>query len=185
MAMAMAESSLDSAADSILSRYNKLVYDLYGLLATENLTQEELTAQFQTYVSDTLAIADIDYSDYQTLLGQVLAGSVSEEGQYFDGYDFQIKLETGNSVTLATTENVEYQIIEHMKYRGPVQLVGQAGSFLNELEQILSVKNRIQAASERIQITNSNKSMFQECSDLIDDINQYNDQVRAFSLTAD
>lgn len=185
MAMAMAESSLDSAADSILSRYNKLVYDLYGLLATENLTQEELVNQFQTYVSDTLDIGDIDYSDYQTLLGQVLAGSVSEEGQYFDGYDFQIKVEAGNSVTLATTENVEYQIIEHMKYRGPVQLVGQAGSFLNELEQILSVKNRIQAASERIQITNSNKALFQDCSDLIDDINLYNDHVRAFSLTAD
>lgn len=185
MAMAMAESSLDSAADSVLSRYNKLVYDLYGLLATENLTEDELISQFETYVSDTLGIADIDYSDYQTLLGQALAGSVSGEDRYFDGYDFDISVQAGDSVTLATTENVEYQIIEHMKYRGPVQLVGQAGSFLNKLEQILSVKNRIQAASERIKVTNENKDVFQECQTLIEAINNYNDEVRAFSLTAD
>ena len=185
MAMAMAESSLDSAADSVLSRYNKLVYDLYGLLATENVTEDELISQFQRYVSDTLSIADIDYGDYQTLLGQALAGSVSGEDRYFDGYDFDIDIQAGSSVTLATTENVEYQIIEHMKYRGPVQLAGQPGSFLNKLEQILSVKNRIEAASKRLQVTNANKGTFQQCRELMDAINQYNDQVRAFSFTGD
>ena len=62
MARVMAESALDSANESILSYYNQMLYDLYGLFAVdpESVTKEQIAGVLEDYVSHTLQTADID-----------------------------------------------------------------------------------------------------------------------------
>lgn len=182
MAMTMAESSLDSASSSILSRYNQLVYDLYGLLATDDVSEEELRDLFEHYVDDTLQLADIDYSGLSTKLGEaIFEGEPS--GGFFDGYDFQAEIRAGSSVSLASTENVEYQILEHMKYRAPLRVLKGSGGFLDNINNLLNVKTRLEATVKRIEITKSQdkKGLFRSCQNLIQRINEFDDEVMAFT----
>lgn len=188
LAMTMAESALDTASNSILSRYNKLVYDLYGLLATDSVKEEDLTSLFTHYVDDTLQLSDIDYSNLSTILGDAIVGAANgEQDAFVDLYDFEAEITSGSSVTLATTENVEYQILEHMKYRAPIQVMKGADGFLNNIASLLTVKDRLQAAKEKVGVTKEyeSKDLFAHCSELIEKINQFNEGLLAFSIEPD
>lgn len=188
LAMTMAESTLDTASNSILSRYNKLVYDLYGLLATDSVKEEDLTALFTHYVDDTLQLSEIDYSNLSTILGDAIVDAANgKQDAFVDLYDFQAEITSGSSVTLATTENVEYQILEHMKYRAPIQVMKGADGFLNNIASLLTVKDRLQAAKEKVGVTKEyeSKDLFAHCSELIETINRFNEGLLAFSLEPD
>lgn len=165
MAKAMAESSLDTAGNSVLSYYNKLVYDLYGLMATdpESVSEDQIRQLFENYVDGTLQSAKLTKEE----LGFDLAASV------FDGYDFETEINAGFGVTLADPENVEYQIIEHMKYRAPLELTAGAGSFLKKLESIVGVKGRISAARDKVILTEQHRDLFKNSALLQEDVRTY------------
>ncbi len=186
MARVMAESALDSANQSILSYYNQMLYDLYGLFAvdSDSITTEQIAGVLEDYVSHTLQTADINYDEYSTgLTNWLLEGSwqPGEDTQYFNDYDFQIEVkDAGSSVTLASTDYVEDQIVEYMKYRAPIEMVTGADSFLGKLKGIVEIKDRLVAIQDQISITNSYKDVFQAGAELIQEINSFNEDIIAF-----
>lgn len=187
MAMAMAETSLDSASASVLSRYNKLVFDLYGLMGTENMSEAELQKLFEDYVSDTLQLADADYSGLGTMLSEAIFGD-EPAGPYFDGYDFDATITSGQTTTLADYENVYYQIVETMKYRAPLRMLNGSGSFLENLNKFLNVKKRLEAAKKRIEITKSHQDLYKRTDALIngeDGLNSFNQRMLNFLIDPD
>jgi Flp pilus assembly protein TadG len=53
MAKASAEMALDSATGSVLSYYNQMVYDLYGLFATDSLSNDAIAQLMTDYTEKT------------------------------------------------------------------------------------------------------------------------------------
>lgn len=185
MAQAMAEAALDSANQSVLSYYNQMLYDLYGLFAvdTNNITEENIAEILESYVNRTLAAADVNYDGYSTgLTNWLLAGNwqPEENVDYFNDYDFEVSLNAGSSVTLASTDYVEDQIVDYMKYRAPIGLVMGEDGFLSKLQGILEIKDRLVAAKDQITITNSYKNLFSESDELLHAINTFNEKMIAF-----
>lgn len=163
MAGAYMESAIDQAGNSVLSNYNRLLFDLYGLFAVETDAKDKAAMEtkiqelYNHYLEDTLGIADVDVEEYQTVLNTIFAGIKGEEKPNTTTkqlYDFQVtNLSSGTVVTLADSANVESQIIEHMKFRAPVDLVDGMSGFLNKIKGLLEVADRVQDAIEKTEIT--------------------------------
>lgn len=185
IAQALAESALDSAEESVLSYYNQMLYDLYGLFAvdTNDITEEQIADVLKKYVEQTLQTTDISYNEYSTgLTDWLLEGDwrTEEDTPYFDDYDFTVDIEAGSSVTLANTDYVEDQIIDYMKYRAPVGLITESEGFINKLNAIVEVKDRLKATKDQITVTNGHKQLFTDSELLMRDINTFNEKVIAY-----
>lgn len=197
MAKVYAESALDSATNSLLSSYDRLVFDLYGLFAydTDAKTEEELVAEIEAryalYLDEALGIAKVDSSKYTTQL----ANTIKEENGKFvldvsSLYDFsKTDLEAGWTITLADTKNAESQIIEYMKFRAPIQLLDDMNGFLGKVEAILSVKDSIKIASEKNVIVDKYENpsegdpLSQKANVFIKDMNRFS--IRFYNFTID
>ena len=85
MAGAYAEAALDQAGDSVLSNYNRLVFDLYGLFAVETKAEDQEAMEtkikelFNHYLEETLGIANVTAKEYETALNTIFAGIKGEE----------------------------------------------------------------------------------------------------------
>lgn len=190
MARAESEAALDSAASSVLSYYNQLLYDLYGLFATDSMTEEEITSLLTQYTEKTLGIAEvpessvrqINQSIYTALTGQAAAQAGLTPFQAYD-YEITVNMEP-DRVSLANTDAVESQIIDHMKYRAPISLVSGVGDFLEKVSVLFDVVDRVEAAKNK---ADSEKELGKEqlASDaaaLIQRIDAYNKYVLQFSV---
>lgn len=179
MAEAMAESALDSASMSVLSYYNQLVYDLYGLMATDSLSEEEIKTKLTSYVEKTLGTAEVNAGLIQKIVSLV---DTDDTKKGFDGYDFQLSVEAEPNVSLASTDFVEYQIIEHMKYRAPLLLLGNEDGLLSKLKGLTDVAERLDLAKKRLEIVNNdtNKENMKTASNTLNSIKTFIGMTRAF-----
>lgn len=193
MAKAYAESAIDSAASSVLANYNQLVYDLYGLFCVDlntsdsNELQTKVKTLFEQYINTNLEVAEINTKEYGTVLTEMLLGK-KEEGNYLNAYHFTVDLKAGTGITLANTNFVEYQIVEHMKYRAPLSLIKIAeedSGLLSCLNAMVSMKDRILAAKEKEDITKQHKDIFEECANLLEEINYYAKALMDYTLQPD
>ena len=143
MAQTYMESALDNASSSVLSNYNKLVFDLYGLFSVDTKLEDGQTLEdaiyekYNHYLQETLNI--VDASEYETMLAGLIQNATSEDAKNAESlkefvgvlakekdkismstaslYDFKTtELKAGTSITLADPANVENQIIEYMKF---------------------------------------------------------------------
>ena len=106
-----AEDSLDTAASSVLSYYDELLFDLYGLFAVEDPDMEKIKARMNQYFEQTLALVPGDHTELKNMLND------SVEQAFFDGYDFQAELTAvGSQFDLGQTMVTRAQIVEYMKY---------------------------------------------------------------------
>ncbi len=188
MAGAYAEAALDQAGDSVLSNYNRLVFDLYGLFAVETKAEDQEAMEtkikelFNHYLEETLGIANVTAKEYETVLNTIFAGIKGEEAPDSTTkqlYDFEIAdICCGTTVTLADTANVESQIIEYMKFRAPVDLIQGMSGFLKKIKALLEVKDLVADAIEKTEIvkkyeSGGEDSLSQKAYALQYDINKY------------
>ncbi len=192
MARAVAEGALDNAGASVLSYYNRMLYDLYGLFATDSLTEEDITRLLGDYAEKTLGTVPVEESALTSLVDAVtsavggLTGEDGEELPTFDLYSFdaEITLVDGASHTLANTEAVEAQIIDHMKYRAPENLFNAAtsgDSFLGKLQGLFDLTERMSVTKDKLELTGGKEALFRSASDMITKIGNFNANVAAFA----
>ena len=198
MAKASAEMALDTAAASVLSYYDKMVYDLYGLFATDSLTDEKIENLLTDYVQKSLTVTEIDSSSAKKLTDAIVSAIFGADGKrvdsiLFEGYDFQfssdgdsktVKFDSSNSISLAYTDAVEAQIIDHMKYRAPLSLVSGVGGFMEKLNTILNIADRLGQTISKMSEENKSKDkerLANDAAQLIRDIETYNKKLLAFS----
>jgi len=189
LAQTYAEAALDTATKSVMSHYDKLMFDLYGLFSTdieipEGKTLEEAIEDcYRNYIDETLAIVDCDTSQYKTLLNELL--HADDPTNYYSTktlYDFNVDyFQAGSNLTLGSTANVENQIIEYMKFRAPVELMEETEGFLEKLNEIINMKEKVENALEKEEIkmryldpkVNGVKPVPERVSELLEKINQY------------
>lgn len=196
MAQTYVENALDNASNSLLSNYNQLVFDLYGLFAVDMDTanQEELEKQieetYEKYLDEALGIVQIDSSDYTTELANLIfADNNVTVLDVSSLYDFQkSELNAGTGITLADTANVESQIIEYMKFRAPVQLAGDMDGFLKKMNEILTIKDSLAIAIEKNEIVDkyenpaTGEPLSEEAHTLLKDINTFAKKLYNYSV---
>ena len=187
MGQTYVESALDTASDSVLSHYNRLLFDLYGLFAldTGEKEEEEVTKKVQeyynTYLEETLGLVDADIEEYRTALNSIFDTMTDQESSADIStkqmYNFSMdQLDCGTVISLADHENVENQIVEYMKFRAPVQLVDEVfGNFLNKINEIVALKGQVEVAMKKLEIMDKEeyKNLPQEAYELQTDINIY------------
>lgn len=194
-----AEAALDAASESVLSNYNRLMFEMYGLMSleTDGANAEEITqkmkALYEHYLEETLGLVDADVEDYRA----VLLDSVFRYEDTGLGtkqlYDFQMtQLEVGTKVTLADTANVESQIIEYMKFRAPVELVSEMDGFLKKLEAMVGMKERIAESLKLAELTekyeepaDGSDSLSKQAQDLLKEIHTYVVRMYTYSMRPD
>ncbi|WP_283123928.1 DUF5702 domain-containing protein [Angelakisella massiliensis] len=187
MARAVSEGALDSASASVLSYYNQMLYDLYGLFATDSLSEDKIIELLTDYTEKTLGVAEVDESTVKSLVAAVtsaMEGAASGESeQYFDLYNFDtnITMVENESVTLANTEAVEAQIIDHMKYRAPQALVGDMDGFVEKLEGLFSLTERLELTKDKLETTKGKEQLFADSAELIQDVDAFNKRLLAYT----
>ena len=195
MARAEAELALDSAATSVLSYYNAMLYDLYGLFATDSMDEKQVTDLLTDYTKKSLGIIPVDTSAVQDLNKAVVdavtgvTGGGEENRTVFNGYEFDIKLTQGTSgrVSLANTDAVEAQIIEHMKYRAPIEMLNSTGGFLEKVKGLFAIVDRMEGALEKAKDDkNSDKeALANDTAALLREISDFNNDVMLFTNVPD
>lgn len=200
IAQTYAEAALDSATSSVLSHYNQLIYDLYGIFAVdvdasdEDAMKAEIKTAYQRYVDETLGVADLDTSKYGTILsdivGDLLDGKTQDPDQvltnlHLNGlYDFSTEdFQVGSVVTLADYTYVENQIIEHMKYRAPVSLVQSADGFFGTIKQIGTLTDTIAAVKEKTELTAKYEEVQESVAGTPDSVANFAVEVNNFFTT--
>ena len=99
-------------------------------------------------------------------------------------FDAEVTLVDGASHTLANTEAVEAQIIDHMKYRAPENLFNAAtsgDSFLGKLQGLFDLTERMSVTKDKLELTGGKEALFRSASDMITKIGNFNANVAAFA----
>ena len=188
MAKASAEMALDSATGSVLSYYNQMVYDLYGLFATDSMDETKINELLTDYVSRTLQTTGVE-PNVTTQLTQVIQSVISQEFEdlpEFYGYDMQseVQLVKEDSYTLANTKMVEDQIIEHMKYRAPAALVDEAGGFFDKLKGIGAIIDRVKVSVDKSKSNadETKKDLATRADALLKRLSTYNRELQSYTV---
>lgn len=188
IAQTYVESALDSATTSIMSSYDKLMFDLYGLFSvdmgatSEKELEKAIEEKYRTYIDETLGLVEGDTSQYKTLLNELLSGE-SEKSYYNTKtlYDFELNFfESGTNLTLASAVNVENQIIDHMKFRAPVELMEDMSGFLGKMNEIINMKEKVDDAVEKEELKEKYENppegtppLSKQAADLVKDIDDF------------
>ena len=161
MSKAIVEEAGELAASSILSRYDSVLEDVYGIFAISQ-DYDDLQANVQKYMEDTISAAGfLSYSgdtEFQSRLMQALQSSVSS----FLGSSAEnvstgliradisgLTAEGVSSSSLEQSAILENQIVEFMKYRGPAEvgmdLIGILKAFngVNAQSKVADAKTKV------------------------------------------
>ena len=172
--------------NSALANYDTIVKDVYGLFAmSQNETPEELNKRIRTYFEKTLVsygVTDEDSAgdylntllgDFNSLVGGVPGGDITTLlGMEIPAEDFNVVLPESSS--LANPGVMRKQIVDYMKFRGPVNfglsIFDVANSFSTIEAQSDVVEKQVVAQESMQDVTNG-------CKVTIEEIRYYDEQL--------
>ncbi len=184
------QSAGDLALNAGLSEYEKVLEDMYGLFANAE-SLEEVEPAIQHYFEETIsaAIEKPGGGSYSAKLAEQLTDYVMKYSNYPDGTEFtnflNMKLEdssdeldpfTFQPVTnsaISNTDILKGQIVDYMKYKGPVSL---GSNFLNKLGFLKDTPAQSNAIQSKIELTQEIAKVNEEgqMDNAIEAIEKYN-----------
>ena len=169
----------DLAMNAALSEYDEILKDVYGLFAMSETT-EELEANVSRYFSNTINNEGIlQGSDSYTRSFINSIGSLFSTGDIsFDNIvDTQVEsfnlVEVSNSA-LANPTVLDRQIVEYMKYRGPVSL---GTGLITKLGCIGETSKQTKALEAKVNYEKKLDTVQDACETAYSAINSFNSQV--------
>lgn len=177
----------DLAMNAALSEYDAIVQDVYGLFAMSE-SQEELEENVSRYFSNTLNNAGIlEESDSYTRSFINSIGSMFSTGDIsFDNIvDTQVEsfelVEVPNSA-LANPTVMNRQIVEYMKYRGPVNI---GSGLLSKLGCIGETSKQTKVLEAKVNYEKKLDSVQDACETAYNAINTFNTTVDGTNYKGD
>lgn len=180
LATATARSNSDIVANAVLTDYDKLLKDAYGLFASSK-NIDELSKNVTDYYIATMAsngikvenkneiynaisslITSSEISENNNML-QLKAGSISLGGS---SNDSGVLIQPVNESAISNPRVMRRQIVEYMKYRAPVSL---ATGMLEKLNIIKDLDNQTAATTAKINYEDSLNDV-QRSSDVVYEI---------------
>lgn len=173
LAKANVSSAGDLTMNAALADYDTILKDVYGLFAMSQTG--DLDAEIEQYFIDTVVSYDIvseeDAGDYvERLLGTAYKYLMDEDKDIVNFLEMSVD-ESNVTVTaledssLVNSSVLEKQIVEYMKYRGPVEF---GMSFLDSLsafekveEQTVVIEKQVQAQEQMGNVAPANEALYQ------------------------
>jgi hypothetical protein len=182
-AKVIVQEAADIAAMSVLSNYNTLLKDEFGLFALKD--SSSAPAKFESYLKASMnAYGGTDVDSYSGMVQNLLQKSIFGGGDYRDKdfinlYNFDV---SSNNVEmlydLADMDVLESQIAEYSKFRGiiPVMqrlpILSQAGQIKDDIEK---AKNAMNVMNEKIAIDeNEGADAEKYIGQIIEAVDKYN-----------
>lgn len=176
-AKTMISSAGDLTLTSALTEYNENLFKLYGLLATNkdpSAYQEALSNYFDSMIEGYSILQGTD-SDTQNTINNI---KNYIKNQNSDNYDNWVKMSTNNTsikgvenTTLMNPDIAKNQIIEYMKYRGPISL---ASGLITKIKTFGTLNEQTKAVEKKMDYENDLSNMAEVCQNAYKSINNYN-----------
>lgn len=180
MMRGMVDSAADLALNSALANYDTILKDVYGLFAmSQNKTEEELKNELKAYFAKTLVSYGVTTESegdayLENLLGdvkQLLAGVQDRSTGNFMNVEIQdfsvVRVENS---ALSNPEILRKQIVEYMKYRGPLTF---GLSFLDSLTAFQRVSAQTGVVEKQVKAQESTQDVTAACRAVIDEIRRF------------
>ncbi|MBR6862397.1 MAG: hypothetical protein IKM73_13860 [Acidaminococcaceae bacterium] len=180
MMRGMVDSAADLALNSALANYDTILKDVYGLFAMSQIkTPEDLQTELKAYFTKTLVsygvTTEAEGDAYlETLLGdvkQLLAGVQDRSTGNFMNVEVQdFKVVRVENSALSNPEILRKQIVEYMKYRGPLTF---GLSFLDSLTAFQRVSDQTGVVEKQVKAQESTQDVTAACRAVIDEIRRF------------
>jgi len=150
------QQAVNSASNSALTGYNKILKDVYGIFALAHGDEESLNQEIESYLNKTLMTelglneADID-SDTFAYLKDIFTGDGKKMSvNFLNLYDYRVEnVSTVPMYNLSETKVLEGQLIDYMKYRAPKELL--VDGFIDKLKNFGSISKQSAAMEKKIE----------------------------------
>lgn len=179
--MSSARTALSGAGDltmnAALSEYDDVLKEVYGLFAMSK-TSEELEKNVALYFHNTLENSGILHSsdsytrNYLNSIGSMFSGGDVKFDNIIDLQVESFKLIDIEDSTIANPIVMKRQIIEYMKYRGPVSI--GAGLF-TKLKLFKGLDKQTKAVEAKLDVDSKMDTLQKSCEAALKAINDYND----------
>lgn len=179
----------DLAMNAALSEYEVVLKDVYGLFAMSETT-EELELNVSRYFSNTINNAGIlESSDSYTrsFINSIGSLFATEEISFDNIIDLEVEPNGFNLVTvsnssLANPAVMERQIIEYMKYRGPINI---GTGLLTKLGCLGETSKQTKALEKKVDYEKKLDSVQDACETAYSAINAFNSAVEGSEFVGD
>lgn len=154
MAKSMVSSAGDLAMNAALADYDTVLKDVYGLFAMAQ-SEEEWQANVKQYFEDCVVnygvVSEEDAGNYVAgLLGDLNTYLVSEGSEPINFMEMDVEEISVRGVeesALSNPEILRKQIVEFMKYRGPLSI---GASFLNSMSAFTKVSKQAEVVEKQV-----------------------------------
>lgn len=161
LAKSVAESSGVVTLNTALTNYDAVLKDMYGLFATSQNT-DEMFENLEDYYRKCIESAGVAEPDADNYVEQIMQFVKSETGSddilNMDLTSFEVTKPTGGD--LANPAILKEQIVEFMKYRGPISL--GSGIF----DALSSIKN----VKKQTKLVESKSNFYDKQTDIMSDL---------------
>ena len=181
------DSAGDLALNSALANYDTLVKEVYGLFAmTQNMTEEERNEEIRKYFERTLVSYGVtdeasagDYlnsllGDFNNLIGGTPDGDIKTLlGMEIPKEDF--KIVTPEASSLANPAVMRKQIVDYMKFRGPINF---GLSIFDVVNSFSTIEAQADVVEKQVVAQESMQDVTDGCKDTIEEIRAYDKKLK-------
>ena len=168
---AMAVSAGDLTANTVLTNYDYQLKKMYGLLASSNNTKDFLD-KMEGFYCDTIMAGGID-KDTATTWAKQLRGSVSStdlQNIAVEENSFKLNVLQGKNGSLMNPAITKTQIVNFMKYRGPVNM---GTSIFDAVNLFKSMGKKTDMVEKKNEYYEEHAKIIEECQKARDCIGNY------------
>ncbi len=168
---AMAVSAGDLTANTVLTNYDYQLKKMYGLLASSNNTKDFLD-KMEGFYCDTIMAGGIDKDTAATWAKQ-LRGSVSStdlQNIAVEENSFKLNVLQGKNGSLMNPAITKTQIVNFMKYRGPVNM---GTSIFDAVSLFKSMGKKTDMVEKKNEYYEEHAKIIEECQKARDCIGNY------------
>lgn len=163
-AKSMLENGNHLAASSMLTNYNSLLQDMYGLYGV--IEDEELKSLVTEYVN-------------YALYGEETVAQLGSLESFYGSTECVVTVRSGEGHNLGNLQIMRRQIEEYAKFRAPVAVVDRLMSFLDVFDSLDEDQKIIEDKTEIEESVEGLFDLYKEIYELIGEVNQYKTPIEA------
>lgn len=175
----------DIALNAGLSYYDKKLQDMYGLFAVSK-DVNDLRDNLEAYFKHTLLGEGIETTDpFVSKIVDIITGSKGSEDAYMNLINLtsrKFELKSIENANLANTTLLNNQIMDYMKYRGPVVL---AGGLLEKTGLFRDAGKENKAIQKKVEFEEELDKTGDKCAKAYKKIKKYNEKIEEYGFSAD
>ncbi len=171
----------DLVLNSQLTRFNQALKDTYGLFAANSDFDSESFKKEYAKILINVTNGQLSSQDAERLAQSVIdtPGAVEYTGESNSlGIEIQsVDIRKAENGDLNNTNILQDQILEHMKYRGPISI---GYGFLGKLSTFKSIKAEKDAAQRKVEFEEKRNDVLEKIKDLYSGLKEFYEAQKAF-----